>query len=367
MATTVLAKLVSALTTQRENAATEALAFIINQHAPARRAFGGLLSAGGTRVEVGQVATQFFAGSEGRPDLAVYGPSGELIGLVEAKFWAGLTDAQPVGYLESLRQQGGRLLVFVAPERRMSALRHEIGDRCRTAGLSCVDHQGAWCVADSVVSFISWGGLLATLKEACAHASDRRGMSDIEQLEGLCAAFQSEGYIPMSQAELSDREGARQAVMLSALVTRIVDAAVLEGVVSKKGLRPSHGPHWGGRYVGLRRAAVWFGVTYGRWLEFGHGPLWLNFSDDRWGRAKEARRALAEWIRSDPPRAYECADRRVHVPILIPPGADESAVVRTAVAQIRAIDEALRVAGVPLLDEASGGDGTGDVESDSGG
>jgi hypothetical protein len=345
MATTVLAKIVSALTMQRENAATEALAFIINRHSAARLAFARLLAVGGTTVEVGRVATQFFAGSGGRPDLAVYGPAGELIGFVEAKFWAGLTDAQPVGYLEALGSQHGGLLVFVAPERRLRALRHEIGDRCRAADLPCEDDRGVWRVSGSVISFLSWTGILASLKEACAKVSDRPGVSDIEQLEGLCAAFESEGYIPMSPAELSGREEARRVVMLGGLVTRIADEAAFQGVVDKGG--PSHGLDWGGRYVTLLQASPWFGVSYVQWLEFGRGPLWLNFGHNAVGRADDARHALAEWIRSDPPRAYEGADRRVHVPILIPPGGDEGCVVHAAVAQLRAIKEALRMGADP--------------------
>ena len=53
--------------------------------------------------------------------------------MLEAKFWAGLTDRQPVDYLRRLPEGG--MLLFVAPGSRLPSLWPELLRRCHDAGL----------------------------------------------------------------------------------------------------------------------------------------------------------------------------------------------------------------------------------------
>jgi hypothetical protein len=50
----------------------------------------------GTTSPVAGVSPQFVAGGESRPDLAICGSLGVVTAFIEAKFWAGLTDATGV-------------------------------------------------------------------------------------------------------------------------------------------------------------------------------------------------------------------------------------------------------------------------------
>ena len=79
-----------------------------------------MIAAGGANLgEIAQVRTQA-TGEEGeRPDLAGFDRNGRERVLVEAKFWAGLTDNQPIAYLERL------------PANRPGALLFDL-DPCRT-------------------------------------------------------------------------------------------------------------------------------------------------------------------------------------------------------------------------------------------
>ena len=70
----------------------------------------------------------------GIPDLVGVNPDGKQIILLEAKFWAGLTDNQPVAYLKRLPKQIDSALVVIAPAKRIPMLWSELVSRCKTAG-----------------------------------------------------------------------------------------------------------------------------------------------------------------------------------------------------------------------------------------
>ena len=66
------------------------------------------------------------------PDLTIRGTNSLVRILGENKFWAGLTDAQPVAYLEALPgRRASSVLVFIGPHQRMYGLWGELRDKCR--------------------------------------------------------------------------------------------------------------------------------------------------------------------------------------------------------------------------------------------
>ena len=115
MSTTVLAHIAASMP-QKENLATEALAFILNGSPVARGALQSQLAILlGTIAPIARVATQIAVGEESRPDVVLLAESGDPLGYIEAKFWAALTDAQPVQYVKRLADLGGGVLVILAP------------------------------------------------------------------------------------------------------------------------------------------------------------------------------------------------------------------------------------------------------------
>ena len=123
---------------QTENLAVEALGHILSGSEAARGALSELLHAGGASVgQVAQVRTQDASEDGARPDLAGVDRDGEKRILIEAKFWAGLTENQPGGYLERLESAPQpSALLFVAPAQRMDVLWAEL---CRRLPESALD------------------------------------------------------------------------------------------------------------------------------------------------------------------------------------------------------------------------------------
>jgi hypothetical protein len=346
MADTVLAHIAGSIT-QKENLGTEALAFILNRSAAARVALRDQIAAilGDVPV-VARVATQLAIGEESRPDLMLHGDDGRTLGYVEAKFWAALTNAQPVEYVRRLAAAGGGVLVLLAPERRLPTLRAEVIERLRP--------EPAMVGAQSLklgrvrIGVLSWSRLLGAL--GAAVADDRASASDVAQLAGLVARFEADGFLPLTRSELDDLEVPRRMLAIGQLVNEIVERGVLEGILSTKGLRGSHAAGHTGRYVAFASAGAWLGLSHWQWAARGRTPMWLRFAPDAWGRAAELRGHLRAWAAADPPQAYlDDEDRSVRLPLLLPVGVEKDVVIATVVQQLREIESVMRAAGMPPL------------------
>src|SRR5438876_245351 len=82
-----------------ENLATESLNYILNRSATARRAFIRYLNqSGASLLDDLTFRSQQGGDDEAIPDLVGFDPAGKQKAIAEGKFWAGLTDTQPVDY-----------------------------------------------------------------------------------------------------------------------------------------------------------------------------------------------------------------------------------------------------------------------------
>lgn len=348
--TTLLAHLTDKLTSQRENAATEAVAFVLNRSERARRAFARHVAPlVGEMAAIHRVETQYVAGDESRPDIVLLGADGAVIGYIEAKFWAALTAAQPVAYLKRLAETraNGGLLFMLAPDRRLETLRTEIVERCRPSEHVLID-RGAMAFDAGVnrLALISWSGLLSALRDAVV--DDPATLSDLGQLQGLCERFESEGFVPLTRADIDDLEVPRRVLALANLVNDIVDTAVAREVLSVKGSRPAHYVHATGRYVSLPRAGGWFGLNHKLWLERGQSPMWMRFNAGSYGRSAELRGALSAWVNARTPRAFLDDDGAIRLPVPLRTGVEKQAVVDASIEYFRGLDRLMLAAGMSL-------------------
>jgi hypothetical protein len=112
--------LAARFSTHPENLATEALVFIVNRSPAMREVLRRLV--GRTGIELPSLARFRSQASDDQgniPDLVGLDATGAERLFVENKFWAGLTENQPAGYLERLPAEGSAVLVFVVPSKRL--------------------------------------------------------------------------------------------------------------------------------------------------------------------------------------------------------------------------------------------------------
>ena len=193
---TLLAHLVPRLTIQVENAATDALAYILNRSPGAMGVLNGLLREGGFGIEsIARVETQVAYGDLCRPDMAGYDRSGATRLLVESKFWATLGEGQSCEYsrhLDESSPSSPAALLFIAPEGNILTLwaqiAREMEECCK--GLEPIDSpQGTMKTRvidperpERRLMLVSW---VALLNRMLPQAGDEGVASDIRQLRGL--------------------------------------------------------------------------------------------------------------------------------------------------------------------------------------
>lgn len=288
-ATTLLAHLVPKLTPQVENAATDALGYVLNRSATSREALTDLLGEGGFDMPpIVRVQTQVTYEDGSCPDMAGYDETGAKRLLVESKFWASLLSGQVSGYLRQLDASGPSALLFIAPGARIETLWTEIvrqiGEASPETTLGPTTSANGWrsAMVEGVprrLALVSWDRLLRNMADRAA--DDGVVAEDVRQLRGLAGRQDAEAFLPVRAEELSP-DFARRAVGYVRLVDDVVDRGVSQGWMSIDGLKKVPKFHGYGRYFQSveTKKEFWFGVNHERWARNGDTPLWLRRSTD---------------------------------------------------------------------------------------
>ncbi len=240
---TLLAHLVPRLTSQVEDAATEALAFILNNSAACRRALGRLLQGGDFEPKtICWVGTQITYEDGSRPDVVGYDKNGAPRVLVEAKFWAGLTDRQPNAYLANLPPDGPAILLFIVPTVRLESLWSEVSRRAAEEYM-LVPNSGSGNLRRAAIEdskrhlmMTGWRYILGTLHEAAVSGGEKETEFEIAQLQGLADNMEmdTDAFLPLNAGEL-EPDIPRRMLALMRLVDESVERVQAKGSVS--GLR----------------------------------------------------------------------------------------------------------------------------------
>ena len=348
---TLLGHLAWKLSDRHEDIAVEALGYIFKS-SQARRVLEEMLRDRGADVgEIAQVKTQP-TGTEGeRPDLAGVDRDDRERVLIEAKFWAGLTDNQPVAYLERLPANTPSALLFVAPASRIEPLWDEL---CQRAGVD--DPRSASETAVRSVTTAGARHLMLTswtyLLERLEGADDEYTTSAVQQLRGLTKMKTEDAFSPFHplHPDELDPKVPRLLLNLQRFVDAATDRAVAAGCASASGLRVTPKATGYGRYLYLADAGVWFGVDFECWAwgdSYPDTPLWLCFSEWSHGMRRpisETHGALEPLERKDPPECFD-EDGDLYVPIELPVRVEYDAVLEAVVTRLQEVSDLISATG----------------------
>lgn len=334
-----------------EDVATDALAFILDSSESARNGMIKLLRGIDPSLPALRFETQLAEGSI-RPDM--WGlDDGQPRVFIENKFWAGLTENQPVSYLQQLAEHTQpSVLLVVAPETRVQTLWRELGRRLQEGEITATDRGAAAGILHSVTTDIgpvlattSWTRLISALELEVADEPSAR--SDLLQLRSLCDAADSDSFVPIALEELTDQRTPAFMLQLASLLEASVDLAVSEGVLSTAGLRPMSGWKGFGRYVGAFSADPWFGVRFDLWKTHGITPLWLliftSTGKEMLARCPEIRPSLESWAAKNRGFVTAFENDGLAIAVDIAAGEDKDRAVRDIVDQLKAIVDVVSV------------------------
>ncbi len=329
----LLGHVVPSMTLQVENAATEALSYILREYEKAREAFVSLVSSIGSVGEDDLTfGTQVRMWGGGIPDLVGADSSEAEVLLVESKFWAPLTPHQPTGYLSRLPSKKEGLVLFIAPVARHRTLWQELTNRCRAAGLKLDDEMGdtsGWRAARTSelhrLAYASWPYVLDHLEGELEDAGEVRGAHEVWQLRGLCERLAKNHTLPSDHRE-----------QLRRIVDTVAKRLVESGIFRTKGYRATPGPTSYRRYGTMRDRINWF-VEYDmqRATDLGESQLWVGGPLE-----EEMIRELSPDVEENPPRFYR-QGRKVVFPLDLPTEVDPGVIIASLTAQVENIVEIL--------------------------
>jgi len=337
--------------TQPENLATEALLYIINSSRTAERAFLSYVARAGVNLSEDLIfQTQSHGKDNSIPDLVGTNPANEQVLVIEAKFWASLTDNQPLTYLARLPQEKPGILLFIAPERRFPTLWAELLERLNRNEKFFQEstiNDGFLVVrltVHHIMALTSWRALLAVISQSAIAAQEIQLVSDVSQLDGLCARMDATAFIPLQATDLSSAIGMRVQQYYQ-MVDEIVDRLKREGLATtgegRSQLRPTGGT-WGyGRYFQLVENAAYFAVNLELWASRRETPFWLKIKGKDWHYAPEIKAALQYLEREAPSRLFR-DDEWLTIPLYAKTGVEKSVILESILAQIREIAEKIK-------------------------
>jgi len=200
MAESLLAHLYSRIKGSQEDVATLSLQYILSQSAELNQAFTKQI-AEYLGIELGELhyICQATGENNERPDMAGVDAFGNEHVLCEMKFYAGLTEKQPWGYIRRLKDLGGKGLLFICPDARRNSLWAKIQELCQVNS----DEQTFLIEVDGIaLALATWSEILNRLNEVASSLAVGC-LSDINQLIGFCAQMDSEAFIPFTSEDLT--------------------------------------------------------------------------------------------------------------------------------------------------------------------
>lgn len=349
MSETLFAHLATRFTQSPENIAIEALGFILQKSTAARAAFIAVASAGSFCLPDDlSFATQAVAEDDGRPDLEGYGSDLQRYVVAETKFHAGLTQHQPLTYAARLPADVPASLIFIIPSARMTSLWQELTRRLKGGDYAVSPRHELkpelWQASiDGKHNFIlvSWRALLSAVLREMEIRDETERLDDVRQLVGLCERMDTEAFLPLRSEELTSIETARRYFQYGQIVYDVGEALLnLEGF-DRKGLTPSGGLGFYGRF--LRGHEMVFFITFDSvaWATHKLSPLWLRFDINSSPEALDRLRRGTDL--PDDIQIIVESPKRIFIPLIIQPGMERPEIVRTLAQQVERVIAALSI------------------------
>ncbi len=320
-----------------EDAATDALTFILSRRACARSALSDFLTDGsGQPFPIAKVDSWAATEHGAIPDLACFDETGDVVAFIESKFWATLTEHQPVTYWRALPAGKPAVLLFLAPHSRIESdsLWDELVDRLRQADVELDDPKRTDGVIAAVAKdgrrlmLTSWEALLDHLAASARKADDSQACFEIAELQGLASAgIEREKTIPDEELRQAFEDAVGRLKRL--------------GWANNDRLTVGTGTNYFARYFRLAGAPAGLRIDYEDQKQRPEKSLWLWFWDEEDEYSRLGATDVAGLLKQAGESEWERRGTEILMPIVLPADADGQATVNTIVAELERIAQIL--------------------------
>ena len=337
----ILAHVVLRGNRQAEPVATQALAYILNSSSRLAEAFLKKFNSAGISFNLGRIEPET-AVDDGQPDIIIYDDMGSRRLLIENKFWAGLTKAQPVSYMKSLENEHSGLL-FIVPSERIPYVWNELKARLIEKNYelgqeSSVDSMRAVSVGNCVLLISSWEQILEELQLKARIDGLHEIEQDIGQLLELAKQISETAFLPLRSEELSNQALPKRIMNYFRLLSQVIGELQSDVIVGKtsNGSNDYQMARWFYVRGRTRRIRVWLGVAPDVWQHRGITPIWFWVGKPWLTNVAHFRAALEKVLDLTSSSFHEEEDG-LYIPVPLKPNLEEKQTVAHAATTIREI------------------------------
>jgi len=280
----LLGQFYSKIKGSQEDLASESLTYILKKSDNARKVINQIV-----KIETGLVfsdlsySTQNIGKKLERPDISGKNNEGKEVLLIEAKFWASLTDNQPNGYLERLKND--TILIFLVPTLRVKPVFEEvlirIKEKYSDIEIETENNRVKINTANKHILIKNWNEILNGIKSKLVQENQQNLISDIDQIIGLVDTIDSNSFQPIRSEDLSPSIPKRIKSYYD-----IVDK-VVNNLISRNEKINNHKLMKGNLKNGYKKYFRFenfgFGMSYfpELWEKYADTPFWLSIAEEK--------------------------------------------------------------------------------------
>jgi hypothetical protein len=339
---------------QAENLATESLHYILSQNPAATQALIRYLAKANFKIDGAlHFKTQWSGEKDNcRPDMIGVDAMDRNVVIIESKFWAALTENQPVAYLKELPEATDSLLLFITPAKRITTIWCDLLRLCKSDSGSLIvgpeqkvppDFHFAKIGAKRMLGVTSWGSILGSILSDLDSEGQIEGASDVRQLQGLCERMDAIAFLPLSSQALTPHNGTRL-IQFCQLVDELI-SNLLNKAGKECGFTPVKGnisTAWGsdelyhGGTIAIHNCPCFIHFNAKYWSTLRGTPLWMSITGSD-GKASQAIKDLLSSMEKETPSRLIYVDEKLLVPLYLTLGAEKGQVIDDLVSQVKEI------------------------------
>lgn len=276
----LLGQFYSRIKGSQEDIASEGLTYILRQSKSARLAVNKIVKSDcGLDFTDLYFTTQNTGDKLERPDISGHDSNGKEVLIFEAKFWASLTENQPMEYLNRLEENSA--LIFICPTLRVRPIFGELLKRVTLAQVNFTQNPETHSIIfdqNKHLTVKTWNELLGTIKLQLIQNNERYMISDVDQIIGLCDTIDSNAFLPIESEDLSPKHAIRINSYYD-LVDKVVDELRKRGIANTLGLKATPQRCGYTRYLKTRHFGISLNLKFDLWASCGDTPFWLTIKD----------------------------------------------------------------------------------------
>jgi len=310
----------------QEDIASEGLTYVLQRSLAARQALNNVIQTD-SGLTFGDISysSQSVGENLERPDISGIDKDGKEVVLLEAKFWAALTNNQPVGYLNRLGDN--TVLLFIVPTLRVRPVFNELQMRLKQAGIEFETYNNtkhAFSVKHNQKSqkliVRTWKEILQPIRLSLAQTDEQVSLSDITQIIGFCETIDNNSFQPYQDEDFAPSI-AKKINSYYDIADKVVDELKKRDLADTTDLKATPQKYGYTRYFKMQATiGCSLNVRFDFWEKFADTPFWLCLKDDisdgrNWTQTEPFKEKTKTAVAKAAVIPYENNKRELFVPI----------------------------------------------------